>query len=97
MFLGLSTWEKFQIKITKLSFFLSPSFSGRVEFCTFLHPTIFIFFNLFQMTDNPWNVDSVHAFYFLKCPECIFESQEEYTFRDHAIENHPRILNSIFK
>ena len=41
------------------------------------------------MDDNPWNVDSVNAFYFLKCPECIFDTQEEYTFRDHAVENHP--------
>ena len=41
------------------------------------------------MTDNPWNVDSVKAFYFLKCPECIFDTQEEYSFRDHAVENHP--------
>ena len=41
------------------------------------------------MTVNPWNVDSVNAFYFLKCPECIFDTQEEYSFRDHAIENHP--------
>ena len=41
------------------------------------------------MTDNPWNVESMHSFYYLKCPECIFDTQEEYTFRDHAIENHP--------
>ena len=41
------------------------------------------------MTENPWNVDSVNVFYFLKCPECIFDTQEEYSFRDHAIENHP--------
>ena len=41
------------------------------------------------MVDNPWNVDSVNAFYFLKCPECIFDTQEEYTFRDHAVEKHP--------
>ena len=41
------------------------------------------------MEENPWLVESLQAFTFLKCPECIFDSKEEYTFQDHAIENHP--------
>ena len=41
------------------------------------------------MEDNPWQVDSVQAFSFLKCPECIFDTQEEDFFQVHAIENHP--------
>ena len=41
------------------------------------------------MDENPWQVDSIHAFYFLKCPECIFNTNEEFTFQEHAIENHP--------
>ena len=41
------------------------------------------------MDKNPWQVDSIHAFYFLKCPECIFNTNEEFTFQEHAIENHP--------
>ena len=44
---------------------------------------------MLQMIDNPWNVDSIQAFLYLKCPECIFDTQEESTFRDHAFENHP--------
>jgi len=41
------------------------------------------------MGDNPWNVDSIEAFSFLKCPECIFDTKEVDSFRDHAFENHP--------
>ena len=40
-------------------------------------------------TTNPWQVDSIQAFSFLKCPECIFDTKEEELFQDHAIENHP--------
>ena len=39
-------------------------------------------------TINPWEVHSIEAFLFLKCPECRFDTQEEEVFRDHAIENH---------
>ena len=46
------------------------------------------------MTDNPWDVDSIEAFSFLKCPECIFDTKEEENFRDHAFENHP--LSFVF-
>lgn len=41
------------------------------------------------MSINPWQVDSVQAFYFLKCPECTFTHKEESNFQTHAIENHP--------
>ena len=41
------------------------------------------------MENNPWHVDSVQAFTFLKCPECIFDTKEEAVFQDHAVENHP--------
>ena len=41
------------------------------------------------MAVNPWQVDSVQAFSFLKCPECTFEIQEEHFFQVHAVENHP--------
>ena len=43
----------------------------------------------FQMEENPWQVDSVQAFSFLKCPECIFDTKEEDFFQVHAIEKHP--------
>ena len=42
-----------------------------------------------MFSDNPWQVDSLHAFWFLKCPECIFDTREENHFQDHALENHP--------
>ena len=41
------------------------------------------------MDINPWQVESIQEFSFLKCPECTFDSKEEETFQDHAIENHP--------
>ena len=41
------------------------------------------------MSINPWQVESIQAFYFLKCPECTFTNKEESDFQTHAIENHP--------
>ena len=41
------------------------------------------------MDGNPWLVESLQDFSFLKCPECTFDTQEEGTFEDHATENHP--------
>ena len=46
------------------------------------------------MAYNPWDVDSIEAFTFLKCPECIFDTREENNFLEHAFENHP--LSSVF-
>ena len=43
---------------------------------------------------NPWLVNSIQAFIFLKCPECIFDTQEEDIFQEHAIERHP--LSIVF-
>ena len=45
------------------------------------------------MKGNPWHVESIHAFYFLKCPECGFDTKEEKNFQTHAIQNHP--LSSV--
>ena len=49
------------------------------------------FFFSFQvkMAQNPWEVESIHEFYFLKCPECDFDTKEENSFENHATENHP--------
>ena len=41
------------------------------------------------MSENPWNVESVQDFWYLKCPECFFDTQEEDIFQLHAVENHP--------
>ena len=52
-----------------------------------------ILFLSLQMSDsepNPWHVDSLQAFWYLKCPECAYDTQEEEIFREHALENHPR-------
>ena len=43
-------------------------------------------------TDNPWQVESIQDFSFLKCPECIFDTKTEDLFRNHATENHPLSL-----
>ena len=41
------------------------------------------------MAGNPWQVESILAFYCLKCPECDFNSKEENNFVHHAKEYHP--------
>ena len=41
------------------------------------------------MHGNPWKVESVQAFYCLKCPECTFFTKKENNFENHALRNHP--------
>jgi len=40
---------------------------------------------------NPWLVESVHSFLYLKCPECVFDTkyENEEIFQYHALDNHP--------
>ena len=40
------------------------------------------------MEINPWNVESIDAFSYFKCPECSFLSQVKKYFEDHALKNH---------
>ena len=40
------------------------------------------------MDINPWQVASLQDFSYLKCPECVFETQDEEKFEDHALQNH---------
>ena len=47
------------------------------------------------MESNPWQVNSIQAFNCLKCPECMFFSQEELDFKAHAMKNHP-MSNAFF-
>ena len=47
-----------------------------------------------SLNHNPWQVDSLQAFSFLCCPECVYRSQEEASFQTHAIQNHPK--SSVF-
>ena len=42
--------------------------------------------------ENPWQVESIEAFYFLKCPQCLFFTQKDSSFYHHAVENHPLSL-----
>ena len=42
-----------------------------------------------KMNTNPWLVDSIKAFSFFNCPECIFRTKEENLFVYHAAKNHP--------
>ena len=45
--------------------------------------------NSIKISDNPWQVQSIDAFYYLKCPECGFDTKDENFFELHATENHP--------
>ena len=46
---------------------------------------------------NPWLVESVHSFLYLKCPECVFSTkyENEEIFQCHALENHS-LSNVLF-
>ena len=44
--------------------------------------------------DNPWQVESIEAFCFLKCPECTYYTKEDNDFYNHAVKNHT--LSSVF-
>ena len=64
------------------------NYSGRlliIKFCNYY----FVYLFLEMAIYNPWHVDSIQSFWFLRCPECPFDTKEEYIFQDHAIENHP--------
>ena len=39
--------------------------------------------------ENPWKVESIQNFSYLKCPECTFFTKEEKDFEIHAVANHP--------
>ena len=42
------------------------------------------------MSSNPWLVESIEAFNFFCCPECVYRCQDEFTFQVHALQNHPQ-------
>ena len=42
------------------------------------------------MSSNPWIVESIEVFNFFCCPECVYRSQEEFSFQVHALQNHPQ-------
>jgi len=44
--------------------------------------------------NNPWVVESIQDFYFLRCPECDFDTKEENSFEIHSTANHP--LSFVF-
>ena len=54
--------------------------------------------NPLDQSINPWQVDSVQAFLYLHCPECVFVTplKEQGNFQDHAIENHPLSLQGVY-
>ena len=53
-----------------------------------------LIFLLLQMDVNPWQVESLQDFLYLKCPECTYDTKEDLSFQDHALQNHP--LSSVF-
>ena len=59
--------------------------------------TLTLIYYSFQMATNPWLVESVNFFLYLKCPECVFETkyENEVKFQCHALKNHP-LSNVLF-
>ena len=47
------------------------------------------------MASNPWLVESIEAFSFYCCPECVFRSKDESNFQRHALQTHSQ-SNSLF-
>ncbi len=41
---------------------------------------------------NPWLVESIDAFTFICCPECVYRSKEVNNFQAHALQNHPQSI-----
>ena len=64
-------------------------FNKKIIICLFIRFFNAPIFSFFQMADNPWHVDSIQEFLVFKCPECTFDSKEDYQFQNHATENHP--------
>ena len=54
---------------------------------------MFLLFAEMNMSENPWQVDSIQAFSTLMCPECPFNSKGEKIFESHAVKYHP--LSSV--
>jgi hypothetical protein len=48
-----------------------------------------------QDSFNPWDVDEITAFSYFCCPECDFRSNGAPTFKDHAVENHQKVLLGV--
>ena len=44
------------------------------------------------MDRNPWLVDSLDAFSYWCCPECVYRSKDTSSFQAHALQNHPQSL-----
>ena len=45
---------------------------------------------------NPWHVESIMAFNYFCCPECVYRSKEESSFQAHALQNHPQSSSLFF-
>ena len=89
--------------MSNLRFYITTFHEGKKikSFCTTMVVTIQYTLKIvkthlysLQMDGNPWQVDSLQDFLFLKCPECTFDTQEEENFENHASENHP--LSFVF-
>lgn len=39
---------------------------------------------------NPWTAETLDAFTFLCCPECVFRTRKLETFQCHSVKNHPK-------
>ena len=46
---------------------------------------------------NPWDVENLHDFYFLCCPECVYRTKEETEFTTHCVNLHPNSMRFFNK
>ena len=49
------------------------------------------------MAENPWQVESIKAFYYLKCPECQYHTKEENLFETKKlVKQYNKDINRSF-
>ena len=48
-----------------------------------------------KIMENPWYVDTIDAFYCLKCPECVFDTKDQTIFHNHAVEAENHLLSFL--
>ena len=47
--------------------------------------------------ENPWFVEELEEFLYFCCPECDLKDQSRENFLEHALNQHPKSKNSLYK
>ena len=47
--------------------------------------------------ENPWFVEELEEFLYFCCPECDLKDQSRENFLEHALNQHPKSKDSLYK